>query len=96
MAKISEEPSKATNVTSLFFMMGLDMSWRLALGVLIPLIGGAELDKLWHTSPLMLIIGFVLAVIGSVITIRRTLRLSSQITFPASTKARKQEDDDDD
>jgi F0F1-type ATP synthase assembly protein I len=78
--KAKEQPADLSSydVQRLFFSMGVDMSWRLALGVLIPIIGGAELDKVFKTSPVLLFIGLALAVVGAVITIRRTLSLANQ------------------
>lgn len=89
------EPGKQS-VTSLFFSMGLDMSWRLALSVLIPIIGGAELDKHFKTAPALLIAGFAVAVLFSVVTIRRTLKLANNLPFAEITKGMKKVEDDDD
>src|SRR5581483_11089356 len=98
MGKTSVEPGKQVSVTSLFLSMGLDMSWRLALSVLVPIIGGAELDKHFKTSPVLLIAGFLVAIALSVVTIRRTLKLANALPFADITKGMKKpkiEDDDD-
>lgn len=58
--------------------MGLDMSWRLAMAVLIPIIGGAEIDQHAHVAPFGLIIGLALATCGAVVTIRRTMRQANE------------------
>lgn len=96
MGKVTSGPGKQMSVTSLFFSMGLDMSWRLALSVLIPIIGGVELDSHFKTAPLLLIIGFVLAAIFSVVTIRRTLKLANNLPFAEITKGMKKVEGDDD
>lgn len=98
MGKSSVEPGKQASITSLFFSMGLDMSWRLALSVLVPVIGGYELDQRLKTSPALFITGFVLAAALSVVTIRRTLKLANQLPFADITRGMKKpkaEDDDD-
>ena len=95
MGKTASEPGKQS-VTSLFFSMGLDMSWRLALSVLIPIVGGAQLDKHYQTSPTLLIVGFVIAILLSVVTIRRTLKLANNLPFADITKGMKKVEDEDD
>lgn len=99
MGKHAVEPNKTASINSLFFSLGLDMSWRLAISVLVPIIGGVYLDKGLHTSPAFLIVGFVLAIAGTVVTIRRTLLLANQLPFASITKGMKKPpagDDDDD
>lgn len=95
MGKAASEPGKQS-VTSLFFSMGLDMSWRLALSVLVPIIGGAELDKHFNSSPLLLIIGFALAIVFTIVTIRRTLALTKDLPFVKHPLPHKDYEDDDD
>lgn len=48
-----------------------DMSWRMALAVLVPIIGGYYLDKAAGTSPVLLIVGFLLAMAGTFVVMRR-------------------------
>lgn len=45
----------------LFIGTTINLSWRLALTVLIPLIGGVQLDKRFESSPLYTFIGLFLA-----------------------------------
>jgi len=50
----------------LFFSEVFGLSWRLAFTVLIPLIGGIQLDKRYTSEPLFTLIGLGLAfVFGS-------------------------------
>lgn len=72
------------------------MSWRLALSVLVPVIGGYELDRHFKTSPALFIAGFVLAIALSAVTIRRTLRLANALPFDQITKGMKKVEDDED
>jgi F0F1-type ATP synthase assembly protein I len=96
MGKTSVEPDKTASINSVFFAMGIDMSWRLALSVLVPIIGGVYLDKVFHTSPVLLIVGFVVAIVSVIITIRRTLRLSKELPFVKHPLPHKDYEDDDD
>ncbi len=43
----------------------MDMSWRLAIVVLIPIVGGFKLDEKLHTSPWFVLVGFILAMAGT-------------------------------
>lgn len=61
------------NQRSIFISAMLDMSWQLAVVVLVPIIGGFELDKHFKTSPLLLIIGFVVAMGGVFVVLKRML-----------------------
>ena len=68
----------AGNPSSVFIGAALDMSWRLAIVVLVPIIGGFELDQRLQTTPLLTIIGFVLAMGGMAAVLRQMLREVSQ------------------
>ncbi|HET7320099.1 MAG TPA: AtpZ/AtpI family protein [Candidatus Saccharimonadales bacterium] len=96
MGKDSVEPNKTASINSVFFAMGLDMSWRLALSVLVPIIGGVYLDKAFHTAPVLLIVGFALAILMTVVTIRRTLNLTKELPFVKHPLPHKDYKDDDD
>lgn len=50
------------------------MSWQLAIAVLVPIIGGYELDKLLKSSPAFTIVGLVLAMILCAAVVSRALR----------------------
>lgn len=47
-----------------FVTMALTMSWQLALVVIVPIVGGHVLDTHYHTDPWLTVGGFVVAVIG--------------------------------
>ncbi len=59
--------------------MALDMSWRLALVVLVPIVGGFELDKHLKTAPLLTIVGFIIAMIGMALVLWRMLQLANNM-----------------
>ena len=68
----NDERAKNTALR-LFAVAVIDMSWQLALVVLIPIIGGYELDRHWHTTPWLLLLGFVLASGGTYVVMKRML-----------------------
>jgi F0F1-type ATP synthase assembly protein I len=49
----------------------LDVSWQMIVVVLVPIIGGYELDKHFGTTPVLTIIGFVLAMLGTFVVIKK-------------------------
>lgn len=79
---------KPENPQSVFVGMALDMSWRLAAVVLVPVIGGYELDSHLGTTPFITVLGFLVAIGGVVMVIRQTLRAANSLPVPkASTVA---------
>jgi F0F1-type ATP synthase assembly protein I len=66
------------NHSKVFITMALDMSWRLAVVVLVPIIGGFKLDQHFKTTPLLTIIGFVLAMGGFALVIWQTLQVAEK------------------
>jgi len=63
---------------TIFVVAALDMSWRLAIAVLVPIIGGFELDKHLGTTPALTIIGFLLAMSGLFLILKRTLATADE------------------
>ena len=93
--------SSSQSQGSIFVAMAFDMSWRLAIAILVPVIGGALLDKQFKTSPAFLIAGFLLAMIGMSLVLWKTLQAANQLPVPKLTAAQKRAvkksyDEDDD
>lgn len=61
---------------TILVVAALDMSWRLAIAVLVPIIGGFELDKHLHTTPALTIVGFIIAMAGLFFILKRTLEVA--------------------
>lgn len=86
---------------SQFVRLALTMGWQLAIVVLMPIIGGVELDKLFGTSPILLIVGLVLAVLASIMVMWRAMQTANSLPVPKLTAAQKRavqqsyEEDDD-
>jgi F0F1-type ATP synthase assembly protein I len=66
--------------------MALDMSWRLAIVVLIPIIGGFKLDEKLNTTPVLAITGFVLAMAGTAGVMWQTMRAANSLPAPKREK----------
>lgn len=73
---------KPEDPQSVFVGMALDMSWRLAVAVLVPIIGGFELDSHLGTTPLLTVAGFVLAIAAAVLVMRQTLQTANKLPVP--------------
>lgn len=58
--------------------LGVGFAWELGYTIAVPAvlfgIGGAYLDKYLHTSPLFLLLGFILAFITSIVGVTQKIR----------------------
>jgi F0F1-type ATP synthase assembly protein I len=70
--------SKPKGNGTLFVIAAMDMSWRLAIAVLVPIIGGFELDKHLGSTPVLTIIGFIIAMAGLFMVLKRTTMLANE------------------
>jgi F0F1-type ATP synthase assembly protein I len=86
MAKTSPRVEKTTSQTSIFISMALDMTWRMAFVVLVPIIGGFELDKWLDTTPVFTITGFVLAMVGVGLVLWQTMQTANNVQMPKKDK----------
>ena len=65
-----------------FFVAALNMSWQLAIVVLVPIVAGFKLDEKLNTAPALTIIGFVLAMAGMAVVVWRQLQLFGPSNAP--------------
>lgn len=56
---------KTYNPTSQFIGAALNMSWQLAIVVLVPILVGSQLDKRLDVSPTLTVVGFIVAMAGT-------------------------------
>ncbi len=63
-----------SNPGSQFVGMAVDMGWRLAVVVLVPIVGGYELDQVLKTSPWLTALGFLIALGGTALIFWKTLQ----------------------
>ncbi len=61
-----------------FFSAAMNMSWQLGGAVLIPVFIGIKLDDKFNTSPLSTLAAFVVACIGSVMVVNKTVKQVNQ------------------
>jgi len=63
---------------NLFMSMALDMTWQLALVVIVPIVGGYVLDQHYHKTPWLTAAGFAVAAVGVFGVLSRILAQSEQ------------------
>jgi F0F1-type ATP synthase assembly protein I len=66
---------------NLFIAMALNMSWQLAIVVIIPLVGGYKLDEQFNTSPLFTLIGLLVAFAGTGLVLYRVVNEAKTRVF---------------
>ena len=57
-----------------FAIAVMNMSWQLAIVVLVPIIAGYQLDKVFDTAPLLVLVGFFIAMGGTAAVVWRQLQ----------------------
>jgi len=72
-----------------FVLMALAMSWKLALVVMIPVIGGALLDRRLDSFHVFLFVGLAVAVLGSVLVMWQAMQAANRLPVPKLTAAEK-------
>lgn len=83
---IEEDRRQTRSNRAIFVIAALDMSWRLAIVILVPIIGGFELDKHLGSTPALTIIGFLLAMTGLFVILKRTLATADERFKPKETR----------
>jgi F0F1-type ATP synthase assembly protein I len=87
--KVVQTPDKGgdgRSSTAIFVSMALDMAWRLAIVVLVPILGGFYMDKTLDSSPALFIAGFVLAMLGMGVVLWQTLQAANRVEVPKKAK----------
>lgn len=79
-AKVSDPENIA--MRSAFRGAAIGMSWQLAIIVLLPILGGYKLDATYGSTPLWTLVGLCLALVGSVLVIRRALSSVNNFSIP--------------
>jgi F0F1-type ATP synthase assembly protein I len=74
---------------SQFVGMAVTMGWQLAVAVLVPVIGGVELDKVFDTAPALLIAGLVIALLASIAVMWRTMQVANRLPVPKLTDSQR-------
>ena len=84
-----DQIKEPTNQRGVFVSMALTMSWQLALVVLVPILAGVKLDKVFGTGETLTFVGLGVAVLGSVAIMWRTLQVANRLPVPKLTDEQK-------
>jgi len=71
-------------------MLAFEMTWKLAIVVLIPIIAGVYLDKSADTDHVFLFIGLALAVLGSIGVMWQMMQKANSLPVPKLSAEEKQ------
>jgi F0F1-type ATP synthase assembly protein I len=74
---------------SRFFSATLNMGWRLAITVLVPLVAGIKIDQHFKTSPSYTLAGFMLAVAGGAAVVWSSVKEVNQEQLDMEAEAAK-------
>lgn len=85
--KRAAEPSNSARRN--FLVFAANMGWQLAVMVLVPVIGGAELDKHNGGKHLWVFVGLGVAFLASVAIMWRTVQMANRLPVPKLSAAEK-------
>jgi uncharacterized membrane protein YjfL (UPF0719 family) len=74
------DPLATAEIRSTFFAAALSMGWQLAVVVVVPIVGGYYLDQHLDESATWEVVGFVVALLGFVVVVRRQLLDFNEMT----------------
>jgi hypothetical protein len=66
-----------------------NMSWQLAVVVILPIAGGAWLDKKFNAGNLWVFVGLAVALLASTAVVWRLVQLANRLPVPKLTAAQK-------
>lgn len=72
-----------------FLVFAANMGWQLAVVVLVPVIGGAELDNHGGGRHFWVFIGLAVAAVASTLVMWRAVRLANRLPVPKLTAEQK-------
>lgn len=59
---------------NLFLVMAANMTWQLAIVVIVPVVGGFKLDEHFNSSPWLTLLGMVIAAAGMTLVLLRVVK----------------------
>ncbi|HET7630131.1 MAG TPA: AtpZ/AtpI family protein [Candidatus Saccharimonadales bacterium] len=77
----AEKPDlEAIKQRNLFVVMVANMTWQLAVVVIVPVVGGHYVDQALKTEPVWTIVGAVIALLGVIGVLINTVKLADRQT----------------
>lgn len=69
---------RTTHERNLFLALAVGMSWKLALAVIVPIVGGYKLDQQLHTAPVLTVVGFLVTIALVILVLRSVVQQSAR------------------
>jgi len=79
----------ASSQRSVFLNLVVNMTWQLAAVVLVPILVGVKLDKVFGTHDTLTFVGLGLALLGSIAVMWRAMQTANRVPVPKLTDAQK-------
>ena len=81
--------SLAQSQRNTFLVMVLNMSWQLAIVVLVPVLAGVRLDKSLKTGTVYTFVGLGLSLVGAGVVMWRAMQQANRLPVPKLTEEQK-------
>lgn len=89
--RTTEKSGENTGARRQFAVYALNMSWQLAVAVLVPLLGGVALDKKLDTAPIYTLVGLGVALACSAVVMWQAMRAANRLPVPKLSEKQKRE-----
>lgn len=76
--KTASPAAQSSYQQSLFLSLALDMTWQMAIVVIVPIVGGYLLDHHFQTTPWLTVVGFVIAGGGVFVVLNNIVHQAAQ------------------
>lgn len=80
MMAVDKSDLEAMKQRNLFVVMVANMTWQLAVVVIVPVVGGHYLDQIMKAEPVWTIVGAVIALLGVIGVLINTVKLADKQT----------------
>ncbi len=74
-----ERYESTLNAKQLFYSSVLDMGWRLAVVVIVPIVIGVKLDDRYNTTPSWTLTALILAAFGAVMVVSKSVKEANRV-----------------
>lgn len=85
----SAKSELSSNGRSDFVVLALDMTWKLAIAVLVPVIAGVYIDKAADMNHAFTFVGLAVAVVASIVVMWSVMQTANRLPVPKLSAAEK-------
>jgi len=91
MTPTSTKGNQPAQSRTAFFALVFEMSWQLAVVILGPILLGVWLDSVFNTISVFLVIGLLVAVVGSIVVMWGIVKKANRVPVPKLTAAQRRQ-----